>query len=125
MQQGVLEQWHELWTSHIRPELAGRPLVLDLNFICDVSDVATGALAVQPFLNEPEPLVKACSIRLSPSRNTTLARLARKAVRSMTGSYVTKGRSLEGTMVGHYHTGFHIIHHPPQRLRGIECLLTY
>ena len=91
------------------------------NFVCDVTDVSTGALAVQPFLKEHKPLLKACSIRLSSSRNTALASLARKAIRSMTGSDVTKGRSLEDTMVGHYHTLFTLftnLHSVPESLNA-------
>lgn len=71
-----------MWNEHIRPNLI--PALLKLHFICDVVDLQTGFVAVQPFLKETQPPLAGCSIRLCRKVDINLQRLAERAVRNVT-----------------------------------------
>lgn len=90
----MLDDWHDAWTKHIRPNLIS-PARLHLSFVCDVADNETGVKVVQPFLAEPEPVLAQCSIRLSHRWDLELQRLAERAVAATT-EYDGPPRNLPG-----------------------------
>jgi hypothetical protein len=74
----VLRNWHRVWTENVRPNL--QPANLQLDFSCDVADVETGQLALEPFLAEIRPYLARCNIRLARRKIEALRRIARSAV---------------------------------------------
>lgn len=81
----LIRGWQKVWTQHLLPNIL-HPDKLHLDLICDVEDMATGQMVVQPLLEGQSSRLAGCSVRLSHRKHEELQKLAETAVRLACGN---------------------------------------